>query len=209
MQSELFGIDNRLDGLPDAELRYVESFWPQPEQAYQALSKEIAWRQDTIQMYGKPVVIPRLNAWYGDPDAGYSYSGLELAPLPWTTTLQAIREAVEGYTGERFNSVLANLYRDGNDSVAWHSDDEFELGEQPLIASVSFGATRRFSLRHRRRRELATLNLELDSGSLLIMAGATQAHWYHCVPKQKGVTEGRINLTFRQILRSRKGRRAL
>lgn len=200
MQADLFSSSTpRLD-IPDAEVDYHEDFFANPEASYEQLWQEIDWRQDTIAMYGKPVLIPRLNAWYGDPDAHYSYSGLQLTPLPWTPTLQTIKQQVEALTGEHFNSVLANCYRDGNDSVAWHSDDEFELGKRPLIASASFGATRRFVFKHRRNKSLPPVNLNLASGSLLIMRGDTQQQWHHSVPKQKGITAGRINLTFRQIL---------
>lgn len=203
MQADLFTSTSPALHLPNADIEYREQFFTQADALYQQLWHEIEWRQDTISMYGKPVLIPRLNAWYGDADAHYSYSGLQLTPLPWTPALLTVKKQVERYIGESFNSVLANCYRDGNDSVAWHSDDEFELGKQPLIASVSFGATRRFVLKHRKDKKLSPVNLELSSGSLLIMQGSTQQYWHHCVPKQKGVTESRINLTFRQILHRR------
>lgn len=202
-QADLFGAvtsaeDGRID-LVDAELYYHRDFIAQPQRCYQRLLEEVQWRQDTIMMYGRPVKIPRLNAWYGDADADYSYSGLQLAPLPWTPTLQSIREAVEAHLNQRFNSVLANLYRDGNDSVAWHSDDEPELGPAPLIASVSLGEARTFQLRHRRNKALGIHRMVLQPGSLLVMRGETQRFWHHQVPKQRAVTAGRINLTFRRI----------
>ena len=203
MQTDLFtGSAEKLD-IPDADIVYREGFLANPQPLYEALLKEIAWRQDTIVMYGKPVQIPRLNAWYGDPDASYSYSGLALDPLPWTDTLLRIKAEVEGELNQRFNSVLANLYRDGNDSVGWHSDDEPELGDQPLIASVSLGAERRFSLRHRKKKSRAPIHIDLAPGSLFVMRGITQRDWHHCVAKTKRDVGGRINLTFRQILRVR------
>jgi alkylated DNA repair dioxygenase AlkB len=119
--------------------------------------------------------------------------------VPWTTPLAALRQRLEVALGVTFNSVLANLYRDGADSMGWHSDDEASLGPQPVIASLSLGATRRFVLRHRRRRDLQTLTLSLEHGSLLVMAGETQRHWHHAVPKTRQPVGARINLTFRHV----------
>ena len=199
VQSDLFAKnDTRID-VADADICYIDNFLDFPQSCYDALLQELDWRQDTIMMYGRPVPIPRLNAWYGDATAEYGYSGLRLNPLPWTETLQSIRQRIQDFTGDRFNSVLANFYRDGNDGVSWHSDDERELGENPVIASLSLGATRTFSLRHRFDRGLKNRHLPLLSGSLLIMRGTTQHYWQHQVPKQKKVKGGRINLTFRQI----------
>ena len=203
MQTDLFPRDSHRLQLPDADLRYCEGFLPDSPSLYARLLQEIDWRQDTITLYGRPVLIPRLNAWYGDPGAHYSYSGLALQPLPWTPALRDIKGRVESLLGESFNSALVNLYRDGRDSVSWHSDDEYELGDEPLIASVSLGATRRFSLRHRHDKSLDTVHLDLQDGSLLVMAGATQRHWSHQVPKTRAAVGGRINLTFRRILRTR------
>lgn len=199
VQSDLFaGSDLRID-LPDADIRYVPDIVDAPQVWYETLLRELAWRQDRVSMYGKSMLIPRLNVWYGDEGSDYSYSGLHLTPLPWTASLLRIRQRVEQISGESFNSVLANLYRDGNDSVSWHSDDEKALGRNPVIASVSFGAARKFSLRHRIDRTIPTRHLTLASGSLLVMAGATQHYWQHQVPKQRGISSGRINLTFRQV----------
>lgn len=186
--------------LPDADLGYYRKLFSDPQSFYRQLCDEVAWRQDTITMYGKPVLIPRLNAWYGDSDAQYGYSGLAMDPLPWTPLLDSIRQPVQQLLNLHFNSVLVNHYRDGNDSVAWHSDDEPELGAEPIIASVSFGAVRRFQLRHRNNRQLPMQQIELASGSLLVMRGSTQRCWQHQVPKQRSVVDGRINLTFRQIV---------
>lgn len=141
---------------------------------------------------------PRLEAWYGDAGASYSYSGLAHEPLPWTPELQRLRERVEVAAGTTFNSVLANLYRDGNDSNGWHADDESELGEQPVIASLSLGAARRFLLRH--RASVERVEVVLEAGSLLLMRGKTQQCWKHSVPKQRTVHAPRINLTFRRVV---------
>ncbi len=149
-------------------------------------------------MFGRPVRVPRLVAWHGDPVAVYTYSGTEHRPLPWTPVLVRVRRRVEALTGHEFNAVLLNLYRDGRDGMGWHSDDEPELGPEPVVASASFGATRRFCLRHRRRRE-SRLDLPLGHGSLLLMHGATQRHWLHAVPKTRAPVGPRVNLTFRTV----------
>lgn len=162
--------------------------------------QEINWQQDQLTMYGKQVNIPRLQAWYGNPEHEYTYSGLTLTPLLLTPTLITLKEKVEGFINFSFNSLLANLYRNGNDSVSWHSDDEPELGRMPTIASLSFGDTRNFQLKHKTTGD--KLNIDLTSGSLLLMAGPTQHFWSHCVPKTKRVKSPRINLTFRQIIRN-------
>ena len=149
-------------------------------------------------MFGRVVPAPRLEAWYGDEGASYTYSGLAHEPLPWTHELHELRSRVESETGASFNSVLANLYRDGNDSNGWHADDEDELGAEPIIASLSFGTPRRFLLRHRASRE--TVELALNPGSLLVMRGLTQQCWQHSIPKQRAVHQARINLTFRRVV---------
>ncbi len=193
--------------LPGADLEYRPGFI-KPEVAkcwFDELMQEgaIEWRQDRIRMYGREVLIPRLNAWYGDARLDYSYSGIPMRARPWSGLLAEIRDRVEEGAGTRFTSVLINLYRDGNDSVAWHADDEPELGRQPVIASLSLGAEREFQMRHRRWREngLATFKIALQSGSLLIMRGDTQRNWLHQVPKRstRTVSEPRVNLTFRRI----------
>ena len=168
------------------------------EQLFEHFSQSLAWRQDNIFVYGREVAIPRLQAWYGDSHQAYTYSGLTLQALPWTQNLYEIKQAVERYSGCQFNSCLANLYRDGNDSVSWHSDDEPELGINPVIASVSLGAKRDFQLKHKVQNE--KLTVPLNSGSLLLMAGETQHYWQHCIAKTKRVKSPRINLTFRQIV---------
>lgn len=203
-QHDLFQTTDAVEQLfnvPDGELRLLERWLdiPEAERLFDVLSSTIAWDQSTIRLYGRPVKIPRLNAWYGDSGAGYSYSGTRFEPRPWTTELAQLKSQLEQATGARFNSVLCNLYRDGNDSVAWHSDDEPELGENPVIASLSLGETRRFLLKHRRNRQLDTLSLPLRSGSLLLMSGALQHHWVHALPKSTRLLGPRINLTFRYV----------
>ncbi len=185
--------------LPNAEVRYYPDFIEHEEALFEQLVTEICWQQDTLEMYGKPIPIPRLNAWYGDAGADYSYSGIYLRPLVWTPLLSSLKANVESFLNSRFNSMLANFYRDQNDSVAWHSDDEKELGYQPLIASLSFGQSRRFSLRHKSDPALNTVHMELEGGSLLVMAGETQSHWQHQVAKLTAPCEGRVNLTFRHV----------
>jgi alkylated DNA repair dioxygenase AlkB len=187
--------------LPDGDACYCPGvFGPTgAQQLFARLRTDIAWQEEHVVIFGQRRKVPRLVAWYGDPGASYVYSGVRHEPLAWIPPLAEIRERVEGLTGHAFNSVLANLYRDGNDGMGWHADDEPELGPNPVIASVSFGATRRFRMRHRRRRDLA-IDLDLEHGSLLVMAGATQHHWVHAVPKTRRPVGERINLTFRRIL---------
>jgi alkylated DNA repair dioxygenase AlkB len=144
---------------------------------------------------GRRIPIPRLTAWHGA--AGYVYSGIRLTPAPWTPPLLELKALAERLAGQSFNSVLLNLYRDGRDSVSWHADNEPGLGRDPVIASLSLGAVRRFQLKHRRLPE--RLTLDLPHGSCLIMAGATQHHWLHQLPKTKAPVGPRINLTFRRM----------
>ncbi len=186
--------------LSNAELWW----WPEwrRERADQWLAElrdELAWEQHVITLFGKKVACPRLSAWHGDPEARYTYSQLTLEPRPWTPTLCAIRQALEECAQQRFNSALGNWYRHGQDSMGWHSDDEPELGPEPVIASLSLGATRRFQLRHRFHKDEPRLEFALSHGSLLIMRGATQQHWQHQVPKTKRPVGERLNLTFRLI----------
>jgi alkylated DNA repair dioxygenase AlkB len=160
-----------------------------------ALIAETPWRAEYITLWGRRMAQPRLTAWHGQ--ASYTYSGLRLDPLPFTPLQLLIKEAVEAASGQRFNSVLLNYYRDGRDSMGMHSDDEAELGPEPVIASVSFGATRPFILRHKRSRR--TVKIDLHAGSLLLMAGPTQAHWQHGINKTARLVGPRVNLTFRNI----------
>lgn len=184
----------------DGELFLLPTFYPQAvaDEYLQTLMENLAWQTEQIHIYGRWVPVPRLMAWYGDPDADYRYSGVDHQPLPWTTDLQTLRSDVETVCQQPFNSVLANLYRDGQDSMGCHADNEKELGPNPLIASLSFGETRLLRFRHAHSR--TTLDIELSHGDLLIMAGELQHHWRHELPKTRQVKQARINLTFRRIV---------
>ena len=162
---------------------------------FERLLIETPWREESVVVYGKRHLQPRLTAWYGD--ASYTYSGLRLEPLPWTALLLELRGAVEASCGKRFNSVLLNRYRDERDSMGMHSDDEAELGKDPVIASLSYGATRNFILRH--KRDKRTVRLPLEDGSLLVMGGQLQKNWLHGINKSTRALGERINLTFRYI----------
>lgn len=190
--------------LPDADVRLWPQALPQEEADawFSTLRSGIDWRQEDILIFGERRRVPRLVAWHGDPGTTYTYSGTTHEPLPWTLELQAIRAGVEALSGYGYNSVLLNRYRDGRDGMGWHADDEPELGLNPVIASVSLGATRRFCLRHRRHKDLK-LDLLLPHGSLLCMGGATQHHWVHALPKTRRPVGERINLTFRLLIMGR------
>ena len=180
----------------DGVLRLFPAAVPEPEGVLRRLLAEVDWRQDEARIMGRSVPLPRLTAWYGEK--GYQYSGIDNPPRPWSPLLQDLARRAEGLAGARFNSVLLNLYRDGRDSMGWHSDDEKSLGPEPTIASLSFGATRRFRLKHKRDPGL-TVALDLAPGSCLVMAGALQHHWRHALPKTARPVGKRVNLTFRLI----------
>ena len=183
----------------DGELTLIEHFIADVEaqQFFTTLRHELPWHDEHIRMFGKDVRVPRRVCWCGDPAAVYSYSGVRHDPLPWTATLLDLKQRVEAATQQPFNSVLGNLYRDGNDSMGWHADKEKELGPQPYIASLSFGVARVFRTQHNQSKQI--INVTLHNGSLLTMSGVFQKHWRHSVPKQHDVTLPRINLTFRYI----------
>jgi len=185
----------------DGDVTLLESLLTSEEADALLLSllQGVSWQQDTIEMFGRRHPLPRLTAWYGDPGAEYTYSGLRNTPLPWTTALMVVKERVESAVGMCFNSVLLNQYRHGEDHMGWHADDEPELGEDPVIASVSVGAERTLRFKHRHRPDVGPVSLQLPHGSLLIMRAATQAHWLHAVPKRKRVYRPRVNLTFRRV----------
>lgn len=189
-----------LSPLPGASLRWDPCFIDASEadRLLDALGTEIAWEQHRLRLFGRELPAPRLSCWIGDPEASYTYSGTRFAPRPWTSTLAILRDRLNNVVGARFNSVLANRYRSGADGMGWHADDEPELGTQPLIASLSFGASRRFLLRSRDRSRRA--ELLLGHGSLLVMEGDTQQHTQHSLPKTARPVGERINLTFRRIL---------
>lgn len=184
----------------NAELSYFADFFDkqQSENYFQALFNEIDWDQEWIRLYGKTYKVPRLSSWHGDAKKSYTYSGIRTEPKPWNEVLTTIKQQIEQVAPVIFNSVLVNRYRDGNDGVAWHSDDEPELGVNPVIASVSFGAVRAFQLTHKQQPK-QRLDIDLESGSLLLMQGQTQHYWKHRIAKTKQVLGERINLTFRVI----------
>ena len=186
--------------LPDAVVA-LDPAWLAPVEAdalFGALRDAIPWGIHRIRLFGRDVDSPRLSCWIGDAGTAYAYSGTRFEPNPWPVALLPIRERLQRGLGVGFNSVLANLYRDGRDSMGWHSDDEPELGPQPLIASLSLGASRRFVLKHRSEPS-RTLALALPHGSLLVMRGGTQAHYRHALPRTAKPVGCRINLTFRRI----------
>ena len=188
--------------ITDGELLYAPDFLDSAtaDQSLHQLLQGIEWEQHQLTIFGRQLPAPRLSAWYGDPDARYTYSGLSLTPRPWTAPLQTLKNRIETVADSAFNSVLLNQYRDGQDSMGWHSDDEPELGPAPTIASLSLGGERRFLLRRKKRRDLAPIEFPLSHGSLLIMRGPTQTHWQHQVPKTKRPVAPRLNLTFRRIV---------
>ncbi|MGO3262018.1 MAG: alpha-ketoglutarate-dependent dioxygenase AlkB family protein [Mesonia sp.] len=188
--------------LKDGEVWYMENFIPldKANKYFKTFVDGINWRQEEIKMYGKTYPVPRKTAWYGYEGFNYKYSGILCNPEPWTKELLGIKKVIESFVDNvDFNSVLLNLYRDGSDKVGWHADDEKGLGMNPLIASVSLGATRRFDLKHKTDPE-EKLKLELVPGSLVIMKGALQHNWLHQIPIQKKISDARINLTFRTIV---------
>ncbi|MEK0190259.1 MAG: alpha-ketoglutarate-dependent dioxygenase AlkB [Oscillatoriales cyanobacterium] len=201
--------DNQLDSNDSQETVVIDTdgeviFYPnlfsiqESDRLFSELDSSVKWRHDTIHIYGKKIPLPRLTAWYGDEGKSYIYSGIEQHPEPWNSTLRLIKLKAEEISKITFNSVLINLYRDGKDSVSWHSDDEPELGENPIIASISLGGTRRFSLRHKTSKDYK-IDIDLPKGSLLLMKGETQHFWKHQIAKTAKSVEPRINLTFRVI----------
>jgi len=187
--------------LPGADLLY----WRDPElgddqrNLFERLREGIGWRQESIALFGKTHLQPRLICWMGDPQCTYRYSGTHWEPQPWHPAVAALRGRIEALTGASFNSVLLNLYRDGRDGMGFHADDEPELGPRPVIASLSLGAERMMHFRHRHDRGQPTFRLPLPGGSLLLMRGDTQKNWKHAIPKRQRPAGPRINLTFRLI----------
>ena len=186
--------------LAGADLLWDPAWLPPAEAGalFARLRADIPWETHRIRLFGRWVDSPRRSCWIGDPGARYRYSGALFEPRPWPQALEPIRARLAADLGGGFNSVLANLYRDGEDAMGWHADDEPELGPEPVIASLSLGQPRRFLLKHRvdPQRRLA---LDLPAGSLLVMRGATQAAFRHALPRSKRAPEARINLTFRRI----------
>ena len=185
--------------LPDAALHYRADWLPaaDADALFAVLTATIPWERHRLRLFGREIDAPRLSCWIGDLGAAYTYSHVRFAPRPWPPALATLRARLEIACDARFNSVLANLYLDGRDSMGWHSDDEPELGADPVIASISLGGVRRFRLRARSGG--AGLTLELAHGSLLLMAGATQRLYRHDLPKTRAAVAPRINLTFRYV----------
>jgi alkylated DNA repair dioxygenase AlkB len=202
MQQDLFVTPEKFFNqnlLPcDGEVNVYPGFFGKSESDYyfESLLNTIDWQQDKMKIYGKEVNLPRLTAWYGDHLNDYSYSGINLKSKPWTPELQSIKKRIEDFTGIKFTSVLLNYYRDGNDSVSWHRDNEKVLKVNPIIASVSFGATRTFKFRHVNNYSLIR-SVDLEHGTFVLMKGETQHKWQHQIPKSKKVLKPRISLTFR------------
>lgn len=185
--------------LPGAQVRYWPAWLSQPEAAalFDTLLNDIAWQTHRIRLFGKWVDSPRRSYWIGDPGASYTYSGTRFVPQPWLSALQPLRMRLSNELGVAFNSVLANMYRDGRDCMGWHSDNEAELGPQPIIASLSLGAPRRFLFKAcKGDRRIECL---LHGGDLLVMDGHTQRHYRHALPRTAKPVAARINLTFRRI----------
>ena len=198
---DLFGIDPTANLLPcDGTVNYFGPvLTPGDTRLYfEMLLRDIPWKNDEAVIFGKRIVTARKVAWYGDSAFSYTYSGTTKQALVWTDELAALKSIVEKLTATRFNSCLLNLYHDGSEGMAWHSDDEKSLGRNSTIASVSLGAEREFRLKHKRLDEKVSVLLE--SGSLLVMKDATQTHWLHSIPKSKKIKSPRINLTFRTMV---------
>ncbi len=201
---DLFHLDRQFAPIlmPDADvslLHHVEMPLPCDTMLRKLIDQTI-WRQESVKIYGKVHQQPRLVALYGDPGLRYDYSGLSLNPLPWTDLLRAIKRRIEDCTEATFNAVFLNLYRDHNDSMGFHSDDEKELGKNPVIASLTYGSSRTFVLKHKFNKELPTVKVQLEAGMVLLMQGKTQHFWKHGINKQTITCGPRVNLTFRTIL---------
>ena len=187
--------------LSDSAIELHEHFFDAQESVsiMQALISEIDWKQYQIKIFGKTLDQPRLTAYYGEDHPYYAYSNIKLQPIPFTPILLSIKNKIETLTSHQFNGVLLNYYRNGDDSMGWHADDEKELGTNPVIASLSFGASRNFQLQHSLDKSISKATIVLNDASLLIMKGVTQHFWKHQIPKQKN-KGARINLTFRKII---------
>ena len=183
----------------DGELYLIRRFYKtsQADKLFQQLFNRLDWQQEQLFIYGKWINVPRLMCWYGESGAHYKYSGVDHTPQAWTDILLTIKQDVEKVCGRDFNSVMANLYRNGQDSMGCHADNEKELGQNPLIASLSLGEQRLLRFRHQHTRQ--KLDIELMHGDLLLMAGELQHHWRHELPKTKKLKKARINLTFRKV----------
>jgi alkylated DNA repair dioxygenase AlkB len=198
---DLFGHDPSANLLPcDGVVNYLGAALSASEAStfYQTLLDEVPWSHDEVVMFGRRVVTAREVAWFGDVGLAYRYSGTTKQPLPWTPELTRLKTYAEKLSKSRFNSCLLNLYHDGGEGMGWHSDDEKSIVRDSAIAAISLGAEREFRLKHKGTGE--KVSIVLESGSLLVMKGATQRHWLHSVPKSKKVVSPRINLTFRTMI---------
>lgn len=197
---DLFRKNEEVNLLPcDGVVNYYGPIFSITEERkiFDSLFHTINWQHDEVLMFGKRIITARKVAWYGDAGMAYSYSGSTKQPLAWSAELLELKAVAEKLAGIRFNSCLLNLYHHGGEGMGWHSDDEKSLGHNPCIASLSFGAERKFSFKHKRTEQ--SVSLILESGSLLVMKDFTQANWLHSIPKSKRITAPRINLTFRTI----------
>ncbi len=198
---DLFRNDPTANLLPcDGTVNYFDPILSHAntQQYYQTLLREIPWKNDEAVIFGKRLITARKVAWYGDSNFSYTYSGTTKQALLWTPELATLKALIENLTLSTFNSCLLNLYHDGNEGMAWHSDDEKSLGKDTTIASLSLGAAREFRLKHKRTPD--KISVLLESASLLVMKDSTQSHWLHSIPKSKKITTPRINLTFRTML---------
>ena len=198
---DLFNPDKITNILPhDGVVNYHGKILPHPaaSEYLELLLNTIAWKNDEAIIFGKHFITKRKAAWYGDADFRYTYSNTTKQALTWTKELLDLKQLVEEITGTTFNSCLLNLYHTGEEGMAWHSDDEKTLGKNPAIASVSFGAERKFAFKHKKTKK--TTSIILEHGSLLVMREDTQTNWLHRLPPTKKVDRPRVNLTFRTII---------
>lgn len=197
---DLFGTDPTVNLLPgDGTVNYYGPILSLDEarRYFERLLRSVPWKNDEAVIFGKRIITARKVAWYGDADYSYTYAGTTKQALSWSKELLALKAIVEKLTGAKFNSCLLNLYHDGNEGMAWHSDDESSLVQDSTIASLSFGAERKFSFKHKQTQQ--SVSLVLENGSLMVMKDATQTHWRHGLPKSKKIKTPRINLTFRTM----------
>lgn len=195
-------MDQPVNLLPsDGEVYYYPAVFSEAErnEYFNILFSGIRWKQEPVKIFGREILQPRLTAWYGDPDKSYTYTGLTMQADQWVHPLIDIKKIADQYSGVESTSALLNLYRDGNDGLGWHRDNEKMLGTEPVIASVSLGAPRLFQLRNYHNKQ-QVISIELEPGSLLIMKGASQKNWEHRVPKSKNEHGARINITFRRVI---------
>ena len=204
----MIAINGKLDDMgqtanllhKDGTAHYYGKILPYREanRYFDLLLQNIQWKNDEANILGKHIITKRKVAWYGNSDYSYAYSNTTKQALAWTRELSVLKRLVEEITGESFNSCLLNLYHNGNEGLGWHSDDEKSIGKYTPIASLSFGAERKFSFKHKQTKQ--TVSLVLGHGSLLVMKGATQTNWLHSLPKSNRITQARINLTFRMMV---------